>query len=505
MRVIFNEDPNHFAISRLAAGYTTVTRAQAEAFIDQYQGTGITDFMICLGASANWYHSRDTESALTRYHRWQSEGRIPQGDSIPELVTRCAGLLTDFYDREGEDIQQVWLRRLRHVGIRPWISIRMNDIHDGAQKGAFLHSDFYDAHIDTCGRASHRTPTDYFDYGLDYLRPEVRAHYKRIVREGLQTFDADGIEFDWQREARSVQIGRESEGLDVLTDFMTELFDLVREAEAKWGHPIDIAVRVPDSPEKCMRLGLDVLRWLDTGRVQLLSVTPRWGASDHDMPLDLWRRILGARPIRLAAGQEILLTSVRLPERRYLPNTPETARGFAYAHVCQGAEVYLFNYMDALSPERIPFCGDPAVYRAFLQCAGDRDALAVLPRRHVVTHSDMEAPGAPARRTLPLRCRPGSWRVVRIPVGTLLPGQRARLVLGLTNDDGAEAVTPTVYINGVLCERPEPTEGLPPAPDGLRYVACEIPAHCRTHTTLAAELGVSSGECTVAWAEIIVG
>ena len=34
MSLIFNEDPNHFVIGRWMAGLRTLTRAQAEAFID---------------------------------------------------------------------------------------------------------------------------------------------------------------------------------------------------------------------------------------------------------------------------------------------------------------------------------------------------------------------------------------------------------------------------------------------------------------------------------------
>jgi hypothetical protein len=498
MSLIFNEDPNHFVIGRWRAGCRTVTRPQAEAFIDQYRGTGITDFMICLGASSNWYPSPNTENVLDKHLRWKAEGRLSDPDELQEAVKNCPALLVDYRAQYGEDLQQTWIRRLRQIGIRPWISFRMNDIHDGARKDAFLHSEFYNKHIDSCGRTPHRAPSGYYDYALDFRCPEVRQHYLDIIRDGLFHFDADGVEFDWMREPFSAAIGREAEALPLISEFMEAAFDLTAQAAEKWGHPIQIAVRVPDGPEKCLRLGLDIFRWLNSGRVNLLIVAPRWGTSDHDLPLDVWQGIIGTRPIRLAAGMEILLDGGRRPRRTYASHTEETARGLAYSILCRGAEVYLFNYMDYTAPGE-SFLSRPAEYHRFLTDANDRTALMHRRRRQVVSYCDVAATGAAPRKPLPMRIRAGEYNTLRIPVGTLLPGQAAQLMLGLEPGfDGALQV----WVNGCPCPMMPAASPAAPAPEDLHYIAFDLPEKCRTHDILVAEITAAEGRGEIAWAEI---
>lgn len=504
--VFFNEDPNHFLFTRWKADQRTVTRAQAEAFVDQYRDTGVTDFFVCLNASSNWYRSVNTQNVLDKHLQWKAAGKLQENSSDTlDIVAAIPAMLLDFIRQEGVDIQQVWIDRLRTNGIRPWISFRMNDIHNGAEPGAFLHSDFYDANISTCNRASHRKPAGHFEYALDYMKPEVRAHYKEVIREGLMHFDADGVEFDWMREAYSVQIGREAEALEVLSRFMEELFGVISEAEAKWGHPIRIAVRVPDSPEKCLRMGLDVFRWLDSGRIHLLTVSPRWSSSDHDLPMDVWRRIIGKRPILLAAGLEILLDAYNRPGRKYWTNTLETALGLTYGYLCQDVDgIYLFNYMDACVQEEDYFCSNPEQYRRFLQLAGNRDSQAGCRRRHVVTYNDVSAPGATRRKPLPMTLRAGAYNTLRIPVGTLLPGQNARLVIGLERGMDTAPTALEVYVNGCPCPLQGDTAGEFPAYDDMDYIAFALPEACRTHPILVAEIGMTQGQGRVHWAEIQV-
>ena len=497
MSLIFNEDPNHFVIGRWMAGLRTLTRAQAEAFIDQYHGA-VTDFMICLNAGSNWYGSSHTENVLDKHLRWKAEGRLSHPDALQEALANCPALLVSYRAQYGEDLQTTWIRRLRMHGIRPWISFRMNDIHDGAHPEAFLHSDFYNAHINTCGRAAHRGPSGYYDYALDYLRPEVRAHYLDIVRDGLFHFDADGVEFDWMREPFSAAIGREAEALPVISEFMESLFELTAQAEEKWGHPIQIAVRVPDSPEKCLRLGLDVFRWLNSGCIDLLTTAPRWGTSDHDLPLDVWQGIIGNRPIRLAAGMEILLDGGRRPRRGYVYHNEETARGLAYSIQCRGAEIYLFNYMDYTQPGD-GFLSHPAKYHRFLHDASDRTAMMQRRRRQVVSYCDVEATGAAPRKPLPMRVSTGQYRTLRIPVGTLMPGQQAQLILGMEPGfDGALQI----WVNGCSCPAADAAPPAAPAPDDLHYLAFDLPPACRTHDILVAEITAAQGKGEIAWAEV---
>ena len=138
-RIFFNEDPNHFIFSRKSVGYKRITMADARNFILQYQGTQITDFFVCLNASTVWYDSRKTDNVLDNYERFLAEGRVDEKN----VVCSSVGLLKDFYETYGCCLQKVWIEALREIGITPWISVRMNDIHEASAEDSILFSDFF--------------------------------------------------------------------------------------------------------------------------------------------------------------------------------------------------------------------------------------------------------------------------------------------------------------------------------------------------------------------------
>ena len=163
-KIIFNEDPNHFIYTRTAAGIEEVTREDLVNFIMQYKDTQITDFMICLNASLTWYNSKRTMSGIDKYKEWVAAGKTD--DTETNNVIKCGRLLVDIYENKGIEMHKLWIETLRSIGIRPWISIRMNDIHETDAEDSFLFSDFYKKNR-WMNRASHRTPAGYYENGLD--------------------------------------------------------------------------------------------------------------------------------------------------------------------------------------------------------------------------------------------------------------------------------------------------------------------------------------------------
>ena len=271
-KIFFNEDPNHFVFSRKRAGYERITPEDARNFILQYKDTQITDFFVCLGASGAWYDSENGDNIIETYKRWVAEGKT--GDGETNVVVSSARLVKDFYETYGTSLQAVWLDTLREIGIHPWISIRMNDIHEAGAEDSILHSDFFRANREK-NRASHRESAGYYDYALDYMFPEVREHYLEVVGEALRRFDMYGIELDFMREIYSLGVGREYEGIAVINAFMRSVYALVKEAEIRLGHEVKVAVRLPDTPEKALRFGFDFFDWTENGLVDVITVTPR--------------------------------------------------------------------------------------------------------------------------------------------------------------------------------------------------------------------------------------
>ena len=506
-RIIFNEDPNHFIFTRARAGVERVTREDLVDFILQYKDTQITDFMICICASLAWYDSKRTQNAIDKYKEWLACGKTSDEERDP--VVKCTKLLVDIYEKEGVEMHKLWVQTLRDIGIHPWISVRMNDIHETDREDSFLFSDFYKAHR-AMNRASHRTPASYYEYGLDYLYEDVRRYYMTLIEEALDTFDMDGLELDWMREIYSIGIGREYEGTAVINAFMREVFARVKAAEQKWGHPIRIAVRLPDTPEKCLRLGFDFFDWVNAGLVDLITVTSRWSSIDNNMPIDLWKKILADKPVELAAGLEILIDAYNRRGRKYWNNTYETAIASACAYHSMGADaIYLFNYMDALEPSSDKddsLYSDREIYHKFLCTAGSDEGSAAQPRRHVVTYDDVSAVSVPGARQLPLRLsgergRPTPFSALRIVTGKIPAGRTVHAVLGFARGT-VHIENVTVYLNAKKCRLAGPAKPVYPQYEDMEYFIFEAENDGALPPVSVLEVGISEGETAVHWAEI---
>ncbi|MBQ8498126.1 MAG: hypothetical protein IJ489_11830 [Clostridia bacterium] len=501
-KIFFNEDPNHFIYSRKKAGYEHITMQDSRDFILQYQGTQITDFFVCLNASLVWYDAKKTDSIMSQYKRWLAEGKT--GEDETNVVISSGMLAVDFYETYGMSLQAVWLDTLREIGIHPWISIRMNDIHEASAEDSILFSDFFRKNRHK-NRASHRKPSGYYDYALDYLYPEVREHYLTVIGEALERFDMYGIELDFMREIYSIGIGREYEGIAVINAFMRDVYGLVKRAEARLGHPVKIAVRLPDTPEKALRLGFDFFDWIKAGIIDHITVTPRWSSSDNHMPIDLWKRILEGTGITLAAGQEMLIDAYNRRGRKYAYNTYETAIATACAHHFQGADaVYLFNYMDMPVPIDDRECSlyaDKALYRKFLCTAGDYELCSAEKRRHVITYDDVSAIGVPMQKQLPKVLSEGLFTALRIATGKIGADRKISVILGFEGE-AYRAEDITVYLNAKICrligERAPFAQQYP----DMRYFCFEAENDGTVSPVSVIELGLSDGRTVLHWAEI---
>ena len=135
----------------------------------------------------------------------------------------------DFHAR-GLDYPAVAIRLSRGCGLSPWLSVRMNDVHNGPQAGHFKHGSFVKAHPEFRRKIGH---SDYSSYALDYAREEVREHYLKLIRELLARYDMDGLELDFMREPFLFSDGEEAAGARILTGWLTEkVRPLVAEAAA---------------------------------------------------------------------------------------------------------------------------------------------------------------------------------------------------------------------------------------------------------------------------------
>ncbi len=414
------------------------------AIVDQYVDTladaGVTVLMC------------NTNSRKTNYRSgvWEAfwDGYDPEGpddqpffSSIPK--DRVPGYRRGIHGmwamhNQGVDYPARMIARSRERGISPWITLRMNDVHENDNLDHPFHGEFWrDPKYFRGGSMG------YYARGLDYAHPEVRDLYRDLIVETLDRYDIDGLELDFMREPYVFQEGAEAEGAKILTEWLRGVRKLTDEAGERRGHPVRLAVRVPSHPEVADGWGLNAVDWAKEGLVDLIVATPRWATLEYDMPLGEWQTLLDGTGVTLAGGLEILCRP--LPGGPAGAVTPEQAVGAATAVLADGADaVYLFNYFVGISGNAT---WGAEGYRRTLGAMSSLDELTKLPRRHAITWRDITGPGE--RYVAPLPAEGGTL-AFDLPTGPApAEGGQATLELRVSKEAGAKLEAPQAQVNEI--------------------------------------------------------
>lgn len=483
--LILNEDDSHFFGSRTADDMTT---EGLHAFVDQYAGTKVSHLFLCPNAMRTSYDSEVWDAI------WElGEQVVPQDSEFAKKWIDNARILHE----RALDPYAVWIARCREKGISPWLSMRMNDLHDVDNPSSYLHSTFWLQHPEF--RRVPENPKSWFDRAFDYGHPEVREHHMKLLRELFERYDADGIELDWMRFGYHFRPGQEAQGRAILTEFMREARRLASEASANRGHPVRIAARVPAHPDAAVGLGMDGAEWAREGLIDILVPTPFWATADFDIPLELWRERLGAaaEKVVLAPGMEVLVRAY--PAAEATLNDIEAVRGFAAAAWHRGADqLYFFNYMDPA-----PMAGGPAAYRTLLEQGLAPETVAKAPRRHVVTYRDTVPEGVPSGIVLPAEAAEGAtFRIHTGPVPS--EGAKVTVVAGLGDREESAKAEFDVTVNGEACAPAADAADTAPYPGAKRAVRfdCPLPALRAGYNEVAVRQRPGAAPQQLVWMEI---
>ena len=126
---IINEDDSHYFSSREA---DKMSLEGLHAFIDQYAGTAVTHLFLCPNAQRASFRSQTREAIWDPVDGKAPSGRWPDN----------ARLLNE----RGLDLYKIWIARCREKGISPWLTMRMNDLHEADDLHSFLHTSFWLEH-----------------------------------------------------------------------------------------------------------------------------------------------------------------------------------------------------------------------------------------------------------------------------------------------------------------------------------------------------------------------
>jgi hypothetical protein len=451
-----NEDNSHFFSTR--AGHR-VTAAEVDAWVEQYAGTQVRELMISPNSMRTSYASKVWDPIWRGYDPNGPDDQPLLRSTPPEARKGARRWIHTAWqlDQDGIDVYARWIAAARRRGISPWLSMRMNDVHNTDDEASYIHGEYWRAHPEL-RRVSYRF-AGLTDRAFDYGRAEVREHHMKLVRELAERYDFDGLELDWMRFGYHFRPGHEGEGIAILTAFTAEVRRLLDQWEQKRGHKIRLGARVPSRPETALGLGYDPVDWARRGLVDMLVVTPFWATAETDMPIETWKQLLGGTKVTLAAGLEVLLRAY--PESKlFQMNTLETVRGMACSMLDRGADrVYLFNYMDSETA-----MDGLENYPRLLREAGDPATMAGKARRHAVTFADTWAPGEARAAALPIQCEPGRWQAVRVHTGPKPAAGRVEARIGLEGVTEAGVKTWEMRVNGTVCSLRGPLAGLRPGP-----------------------------------------
>lgn len=426
--ILYNEDDsNRFVLD--PPGQMKPERL--DRLVDDLADSQVTVMLICCCAKNTNYPSKAWDVHGVGFdpkldNQQPYFGDTPLGDR--ETLRRWAHNQQTMLDA-GIDPMQRMIDRCRQRRISPWVSVRMNDVHDAYLLNSPLHSRFWKEHPE-CWRYPNRF-NSWNDRCLNYGLKPVRDRAMALLREVCERYDMDGLELDWNRFPLHFREGEEIAQGKVLTEWMAEVRAVVRQAERRWKHPIWLVARVPARPEVSYGTGLDAIAWAKRGLVDHLIVAPFFSTTDYDIPLEQWLEQLQGTDVGVTAGLEIRVQPY--PGGPTLENTIERRRGAAMAALARGSQgIYLFNYFDAGTQM-------PGLLREMHSV----EALANKDRSYVVTYTDIAIPGKPIPAPLPRRLKPKESAEFRIFVGPQ-PGPAAVGEVRVTTKALAEGTRATI-------------------------------------------------------------
>ena len=445
--IMLNEDPNHFYVSRMNVA-DEIDEAYLRSFIDQYQDTDVTDFLICANVPLSSFPSEVLMSFSDKYFVREELGQPV--DYTGTFVKTAYKI----WNEKGLDLFPIWIDQCNRNGIHPWISFRMNDAHCHYDIPNVLISQNYYDYFKDFSRVRHRRQFQYYDRCRDFAILEVRKEWIAYITETLERYRPYGIELDFQREFDCFQIGHEWAGIEIMTSFLKEVKETVINAEKRIGRPIKIAVRCHADPVYCMELGFDILKWAELQYIDMVIPSPRFRTTDNDMPIRLWKQMLQPYHVELAGAMEILVNQTPVGDTYEVQaNTVSTALGTAANILSQGADkLYLFNYMDTadhmiLDKSNIDSSADELItgetlyinsssaYCRLLTTAGSLEKINKAFRRHIVTYQDKNPLWRDARAQLPCEVQSAEEpKFIKIATGFIPQTCSTVLKLGITGN-----------------------------------------------------------------------
>lgn len=255
----------------------------------------------------------------------------------------------DFIFNNETDPLRVMLDFAKENNFEFFWTMRMNDTHD--ESNGLLMSELKKKNPEFLfGSSSQRPPFGRWT-GVDYASREIRELAFQYVEEVAVNYDVDGIMLDFFRHPpffKNVAWGGtiHQNELDLMTALIKRIRDRMVEIGIQRGRPILLAVRVPDSVEYNLRIGLDLERWLTDGLVDLFMPAGTFRLNRWEDAVSLGRKY--GVPVYPSLDNSYIADDIHFDHNR---NSLESYRARAMNVWQSGADgIHLFNMFSPSHP-----------------------------------------------------------------------------------------------------------------------------------------------------------
>lgn len=269
--LIFYNDARHYHIYCYDP---PLTIEEAQAPIDEIAGTGVDTFAYGFGVGPTMFHN--TKVGEIWGTRITNAGKTFSQDDPNNLYAlsswRAYENLKSLRDR-GLDILEILIDRAHEKGLEFIGSLRTTHHADPKRVDTEHTWQFRIDHPEWClkGRGKHN---------FNWIYPEVRRERLALVEEAVNRYDMDGFEVDYVFDPSYFEEGQVEQNTHIMTAFMRDVSDCVRQAADKRGRAMTLGARVLPTLSANRAVGLDVSAWLKEGLLQFVVPTVY---ADHQM------------------------------------------------------------------------------------------------------------------------------------------------------------------------------------------------------------------------------
>lgn len=334
-RLIYNNDGTE-TLGNNWFGKRPLTMDDLNGYVDMVANSQVTTYMICSGSDFFYYRSK-----YGRLMGDDKDGQLDCGkDTALYNVLRRINNNALRIEKEGTDIVEATLKRVKEKKLEAFVTYRMNDLHfaDTSTGCTIQYADFW---YDNPSFWTNDTSLPGWNAkgALDFAHPEVREFKLNIIREQLEKYGAliDGYELDFMRFIVYFKKAEAEKNAPLITELVKAAKHITDSVAKAHGKKILLTARVPANLPDCNSKGLDVREWVKLGLVDFLTMGVHW-RGDPAMGVAQFKQDIGSDiPVYVTMDDGGLDPREVWSHGMY--------RGMASHAMAQGAAgMYLFNY-----------------------------------------------------------------------------------------------------------------------------------------------------------------